>query len=100
MEACNHEDVEWVRLQSKTGTPIRFSAAGAPLQMSALPYSDEELEKAAYRIDLPSSTRSVLCISAKTLGVGSNACGPKPMPASTVLSRPGSFSYEMVLMPQ
>jgi beta-galactosidase len=99
MEAGNHEDIEWVKLQSNTGAQIRFSAAGAALQMSALPYSDEELEKPAYRIDLPPSTKSVLCISAKTLGVGSNACGPKPMPGSTVLSKASGFSYEMRLLP-
>jgi len=46
------------------------------LQVSALPYSDEELMPVEYKIDLPQSNATVWCISHQTLGVGSNGCGP------------------------
>ena len=46
-------------------------ADGSLLQASALPYTDEEMETPEYTIDLPESTASVLCLSHKTLGVGS-----------------------------
>jgi len=36
--------------------------------VSALPYSDEELEKPEYRIDLTESNKTVLCVSLSNSG--------------------------------
>jgi beta-galactosidase len=67
------------------------------LQLSALPYSDEEMEKVEYKIDLPASKGTVLCISHKTLGVGSNGCGPRPQEPYLVYAKPASFTYQIRL---
>ena len=40
--------------------------------------SDEEVTPVEYKIDLPKSKGTVLAINHKTLGVGSNGCGPRP----------------------
>ncbi|MES2459133.1 MAG: glycoside hydrolase family 2 TIM barrel-domain containing protein [Armatimonadota bacterium] len=100
MEAGNHEDARWLALSGK-GTPMLLAtAAGSdPMQFSALPHSDEELETAPYRVDLPMSRATVVCLSAKTLGVGSNSCGPTPLPQYRVFSEPNAFSYVLRLLP-
>jgi len=67
------------------------------LQVSAQPYSDEEMEPVEYKIDLPKSKATVLTVSAHTMGVGSNSCGPRPLEKCTVYSKPGTFSYELHL---
>ncbi len=99
MECGNHEDVRWASLRSGTGTGITVSQDSSLLQVSALPYSDEELENVEYRIDLPASKGTVLCISHKTLGVGSNGCGPQPLESCRVYTQPTTFSYRIRLSP-
>ncbi|MBC7565817.1 MAG: hypothetical protein H7223_02515, partial [Pedobacter sp.] len=50
-----------------------------------------------YKIDLPKSKGTVLCISHKTLGVGSNSCGPRPLEQYQVYAKPTTFSYQITL---
>ena len=95
MECGNHEDVRWANLESTKGTGLKVS--GALFQVSALPYTDEQMEPVEYRIDLPQSDASVLVISHKTLGVGSNSCGPKPLPQYTVKAGPANFTFNIQL---
>ena len=38
-------------------------------------------------------------LDTKTLGVGSNSCGPKPLPQYMVWSDPTEFSYVLRLLP-
>ncbi|MBC6612477.1 DUF4981 domain-containing protein [Hymenobacter sp. BT507] len=97
MECGNHEDVRWAALASAKGTCFTVRQDTAHLQISALPYSDEELERVEYRIDLPPSQGTVLCISHKTLGVGSNGCGPRPLPPYQVAAQPTTFRYQLQL---
>jgi beta-galactosidase len=93
MEAGNHQDVRWARVSANSGSSITVKKDTALLQVSALPYSDEEMENVEYRIDLPKSSATVLCVDARTLGVGSNSCGPTPLASCTPFSEPQKFSY-------
>jgi beta-galactosidase len=97
MEAGNHEDVRWAVLGMGNRPMLRVAEKSGLLQVSALPYRDEELEQTEYRIDLPPVTATVLCISRFTLGVGSNSCGPRPSGPFVVRSEPVDFSYEILL---
>lgn len=99
MECGNHEDVRWMTVADAAGTGITVASDSSLLQMSALPYSDEEMENVEYRIDLPQSTKTVLCVSYRTLGVGSNGCGPKPLDKYIVYAQPASFTYTIHLLP-
>jgi beta-galactosidase len=92
MEAGNHEDVRWASISSNAAT-LTVKEDTAPLQVSALPYMDEEMENVEYRIDLPASHTTVLCIDAHTLGVGSNGCGPRPLEKFVPRSIAQKFSY-------
>ncbi|WEK37676.1 MAG: glycoside hydrolase family 2 TIM barrel-domain containing protein [Candidatus Pseudobacter hemicellulosilyticus] len=95
MECGNHEDVRWAKISPQRGAGLTVVKDDSLLQVSALPYSDEEMEPVEYKIDLPVSKGTVLCIAAKTLGVGSHGCGPRPLDPFLVHARPTRFSYTL-----
>ena len=97
MECGNHEDMRWISFLQNGKPVLTTSRVNELLQFSALPYSDEEMENVAYKIDLPRSTHTVLCLSAKTLGVGSNGCGPRPLEEYQVPPVTTKFSYTIQL---
>jgi beta-galactosidase len=99
MECGNHEDVRWAALTGDDGAGLMAIAASGPFQAAALPYRDEELDKAEYAYQLPESKGPVFCFSAKTLGVGSAACGPRPLSQYMVYSDPIVFSYVLRPIP-
>jgi len=98
MEQGNHEDVRWANLSSVKGSGLHIGQVDSLLQLSALPYSDEEMTPVEYKVDLPKSKGTVLCISHKTLGVGSNGCGPRPLEPYKVYAKPTSFSYQIQVL--
>lgn len=98
MDCGNHEDVRWARLTTASGIGLMAQSDNSLMQVSMLPYSDEEIEKVEYRIDLPQSSATVFCISHLTLGVGSASCGPRPLPQYIVYAEPVSFTYTLKLL--
>lgn len=92
MECGNHEDVRWATVR---GNHVALTVARGDdlLQVSALPYRDEDMQHVEYKIDLPESKSTVLCIASRTLGVGSNSCGPRPLDRFVPRSVAQSFSY-------
>ena len=96
-ECGNHEDLKWLTLGDNAGPALTAMADGEPLQFSALPYRDEEMEDVPYRVDLPKRSATVLVLSGRTLGVGSAACGPRPLPEYRVDGTPRAFSYVLRL---
>ncbi|MDB5143130.1 MAG: hypothetical protein JWQ66_1843 [Mucilaginibacter sp.] len=97
MECGNHEDVRWANVTTAKGLGINIKHVDSLFQVAALPYSDEEMENVEYKIDLPKSKGTVLCISHKTLGVGSYGCGPRPLEQYLVYAKPTTFSYQIQL---
>jgi len=97
MDCGNHEDVRWANLSSDKGLELSVKSDTSLMQIAALPYSDEEMEPVEYKIDLPKSKGTVLVISHKTLGVGSNGCGPRPLEQYRVYAKPTTFSYQITL---
>ena len=100
MENGNHEDVRWAAVSGK-GLPglMAQAEAGGVLQACALPYTDEQMDPVEYTVDLPPSAASVFVIAARTTGVGSNGCGPRPADEYIVWSTPATFSYVLRLLP-
>jgi len=99
MEAGNHEDTRWAALGGKNVPTLMAVSEGKLLQVSALPLSDEQLDGPAHSVDLPLSTSTVVTLDTRTLGVGSNSCGPRPLPQYMVWSDPTEFSYVLRLLP-
>lgn len=98
MDNGNHEDVRWAKVFTAKGSGITVKQADELFQVTALPYSDEEMTDVEYKIDLPKSKGTVLCVSHKTLGVGSYGCGPRPLEQYRVYAKPTSFSYQIQLL--
>jgi beta-galactosidase len=100
MENGNHEDVRWAAVSGK-GLPSLMAQAetGGVLQAGVLPYTDEQMDPVEYTVDLPPSTASVLVLAARTTGVGSAGCGPRPADEYIVWSTPATFSYVLRLLP-
>jgi beta-galactosidase len=99
MECGNHEDVRWAALTGRDLPGLMARADTRLLQVSALPYTDEELEPVEYTVDLPESKATVLCVADRTLGAGSAGCGPRPLDPYIVWSEPAEFSYVLRLLP-
>lgn len=99
MECGNHEDVRWAAVTGAGLPGLLARAEGGPMQVSALPYTDEIMAPIEYSVDLPAGTSTALCLSARTLGVGSNGCGPRPLDPYIVWSEPTTFSYVLRLLP-
>lgn len=99
MERGNHEDVRWASLTGAGLPGLKVQSSGDFLQVAALPHTDEQMMPVEYKIDLPASTATVLTVGAKTLGVGSAGCGPKPLDKYIVWSEPAKFSYVLRLLP-
>jgi beta-galactosidase len=99
MECGNHEDVRWVAVSGKRLPALMAQAEDGVLQFSALPYTDEVMTPIEYSVDLPASRSTVLTIAKRTLGVGSNGCGPRPLEPYMLWSAPETFSYILRLIP-
>jgi beta-galactosidase len=98
MDCGNHEDVRWAKVTTTSGNGLLAQSDSTLLQVSILPYSDEEMDEVEYRIDLPQSSATVFCISHLTLGVGTAGCGPRPLPQYIVYAAPTSFTYTIRLL--
>jgi len=99
MESGNHEDIRWAALSGKSLPTLMVQADNRPLQVSAVPYTDEVMTPVEYSVDLPPSVGTVLTVASRTLGVGSASCGPRPLEQDTVWSDPAVFSYVLRLLP-
>ncbi len=100
MDAGNHEDVRWIKITNAEGNGIKANADGSLLQFTAIPYTDEVMEKTEYRADLPESNSTVFCLSCRTLGVGTASCGPKPLNKYITYASPVKFTYLIQLLPE
>lgn len=98
MECGNHEDVRWAALSGKNQPTLLVQSDDKLLQVSALPYTDEVMTPIEYTVDLPSSKCTVLTIAGRTLGVGSNGCGPRPLDPYMLWSDPAAFTYVLRLL--
>ena len=98
MECGNHEDVRWAMVRGSHLPGLLAQGDASLLQASALPYTDEQMAPVEYTIDLPESTATVLTLGARTLGAGSNGCGPRPLEQHIVWSEPSTFSYLLRLV--
>lgn len=97
MERGNHEEVRWAKLYSASIPGIQIRSDEKLMQFAALTHTDEVMHPVEYKIDLPASTSTVVCVSTKTLGVGSASCGPQPLEQFKIYSDPTSFTYTISL---
>lgn len=97
MEYGNHEEVRWAELNGNDMPSILIQSDVNLMQVSAIPYTDEQMYPVEYKIDLPLSDSTVFCLSTKTMGVGSAGCGPRPLDKYQVWSDDTQFGYTLQL---
>ena len=69
-ECGNRTGVRELAVTGQDGRGLRFTAEGAPFEMSVLPYSAYELEEAERRFELPPVRHTWIRIAAQQMGVG------------------------------
>ncbi len=73
-ENGNRYDTELAAITVNDGAGLVI--CGGRFDFSALPYTQEDLERASHNYELVPCGKTVLCIDAMHSGVGSNSCGP------------------------
>lgn len=95
-ENGNRTDVRWVSLTGPDG--IGLLAAGDPaLEFSARRYTDRDLETAAHASELRERDFITWNLDYRQNGLGSNSCGPGPLPPYAL--KPEPFRFRILLRP-
>lgn len=92
----NRYGTRWASVQCESGLGLMV-ISGLPFEFSALPYTQEELERKRHNFELDPAGRTVLCVDWKQSGVGSHSCGPRLDPSCEV---PREFSFRLGFRPQ
>jgi len=96
-ENGNRHDTRWLELYSIDGNGLRVD--GQPrIDFSAHRYTPEDFTRAQHTTDLIPRTDIVLNLDYKQHGLGSNSCGPGPLPQH--LLAPGPFAFGVRLRPR
>lgn len=93
-ESGGKEDVRWTALSDEKGSGLLVVADGL-LHVTALPWTSQELDKAAHPGDLPPLQRVVLCIDHAQCGLGGASCGPPPLDKYLLKPAPATFSFTL-----
>ncbi|MFI3288000.1 MAG: glycoside hydrolase family 2 TIM barrel-domain containing protein [Rikenellaceae bacterium] len=93
----NRTDVRWMSLSDNSGRGLRVIAP-EPLTMSALPYTQDELQAAKHTIELPDSyTATEFRVAGKVTGIGNGSCGP--LTDESYRSTAAATEYSFVIVP-
>jgi len=93
-ECGNRTDVKWVSLTNLRGAGLL--AVGEPsINFSALRYSAMDLENARHTIDLVPRDEIFLNLDYRHHGLGSESCGPAPLPKYVL--KPEEFRFSLRL---
>ena len=75
-ETGNKTDVRWMSLTDDSGKGLLIDADDHLLSMSALHYTQEDLDAAAHPYELTKKDSTVLTIDYAQMGLGTASCGP------------------------
>lgn len=93
-ENGNKTDVRWVALTNRQG--LGLLASGMPLlNVSAHHYSTEDLTWVLHAHELRRREEIYLNLDYRQGGLGSNSCGPRPLPQYLLMPEPMSFRVRL-----
>lgn len=90
----NRTDVRWMKLTNEAGQGV-FVDSNRPFQFSAIPFTDEVLEKARHINDLERNGHVTIHLDAEQAGVGTATCGPGVQPQYRVPLTEQSFEFTL-----
>lgn len=94
-ESANKADTLWAEVTDREGRGLRVS--GVP-HVSVLHYTAEDLTAARHTYDLTPRAETILNLDYKQCGLGSESCGPAPLPP--YLITPAEMEFTVVLTPK
>jgi hypothetical protein len=95
-ENGNRHDTRWVEFAGSNGHGLRVE--GQPLiDFSVHRYTPEDFERAKHTTDLIPRKDLVVHLDYRQHGLGSNSCGPGPLPQHRLA--PGPFTFRVRLLP-
>jgi beta-galactosidase len=96
-ENGHRADVHWVELRDSGGTGLRVT--GRPtFGFTARRCTDEDLDAATHLPEVPVRDRIFLTIDHRQRGLGSAACGPRPLPGNEVPVREYTFGFTLAAL--
>lgn len=96
-EHGNHMDIRWIEFLNKNGKGLRIESRD--LNVSAWPYTLEDLEKAVHTVDLPNRELITVNLDYGQMGVGGDDTWSwQARPHEEHLLKPGVYEWGFVLM--
>ena len=94
-ECGNRTDVRWLEATDEAGRGVRVERVDAPLQVSAIPYTAQELDSAFHPDELPPVHYTVLDVAGFRMGVGGDDSWGAPVHDAYLIpsDKPLSFSF-------
>ena len=93
-ENGNKTDVRWAAVTNARG--MGLLAVGLPLmEASAHHYTAEDCTQARHTHELVRRNETILSLDYRQGGLGSNSCGPEPLPQYLLLPEPVTFSVRL-----
>ncbi len=93
----SRQDVRWCLLSDSTGSGLLAIGASGAFAMTALHFSEADLEQAKHTVELHRRPEIYLTLDARMRGVGNASCGPEILPQYEV--RPETTAFAFVLKP-
>ena len=89
----NKADTRWLAITNDSGDGLLFDAQEV-VEVSALHYTQEDLEQARYLYNVEGTENTVVTIDQHQMGLGSASCGPETLEQYTL---PADQAYNYLL---
>ena len=90
----NRTDVRWMKISNEAGLGCQVES-NKPFQFSAIPFSDQLLEKAKHINELQTNGKVTIHLDAEQSGVGTATCGPGVLPQYRVPVNEQRFEFTL-----
>ena len=98
-ETGNHTDVRWIALTDESGFGLLSAACDSPLEVSALHYTAEELDRRVHPYELNALSDTVLRLNAVQIGLGGDNSWSRIVPHEQYLPHNPEYHYSFSLTP-
>jgi hypothetical protein len=93
-ENGNKTEVRWAAVTDVRG--LGLLAVGLPrMEVSAHPYTAEDFTNARHTCDLVQRNETILSLDYRQAGLGSNSCGPGPLPPYLLQPVETEFAFRL-----